>query len=311
VKLVSLVLALAMATLAASAQTPVARTLHIHISDVEGGQSGDRHAGGGEVVGVGQVDTGLGKDHVLVVDARITLDLSDVAALDVPTRVGMRSHLPFQVRLHLGHTVDHALVLDVVAAERALRHLVPTQVDVLGARAELVAELDLVEFDVEAVSHHQHTVGEHAGVLLQLAGDAGVIDGQAVPDLDPGVLAVVTGHVDRLEGHDVFDLGDVGGTHDAQDLVQAGVHAGAVEADLTLVAGFGQQLGHRLAGRVGMVLVAVPTVDPVGGGDDIDPGLKDFHVEVLVGEDTVEREHIRLGGDDLLDRAGRLHPDRR
>ena len=60
-----------------------------------------------------------------------------------------------------------------------------------------------------------------------------------------------------------------------------------------------------------MVLVAVPPVDPVGGGDDIDPGLKDFHVEVLVGEDAVEREHIGLGRDDLLDRAGRLHPDRR
>ena len=53
-------------------------------------------------------------------DARIALDLSDVAALDVPTGVGVRSHLPFQVRLHLGHTVDHALVLDVVPAERAL-----------------------------------------------------------------------------------------------------------------------------------------------------------------------------------------------
>src|SRR5271156_1585589 len=102
--------------------------------------SGHSHADGGEVVGVGQVDAGFGEDHVLVVDARVALYLSDVAALDVPARIGVRRHLPLQMRLDSWHAVDHALVLDVVASERALRHRVPTQVDVLGTRAEFVGE---------------------------------------------------------------------------------------------------------------------------------------------------------------------------
>ena len=55
-----------------------------------------------------------------------------------------------------------------------------------------------------------------------------------------------------------------------------------------------------------MVGVAVPSGDPVGGGDDIDPGLKHFHVEVLVGEDAVESQYIGFGGDDLVDAAGCL-----
>ncbi len=57
-----------------------------------------------------------------------------------------------------------------------------------------------------------------------------------------------------------------------------------------------------------MVGVAVPAGDPVRGGDDVDTGLENLHVEVLVGEDTVEGQHVGLGGDDLLDRAGRRHP---
>jgi hypothetical protein len=59
---------------------------------------------------------------------------------------------------------------------------------------------------------------------------------------------------------------------------------------------------------VRVVGVAVPPGDPVGGGDDIDARLKHFDVEVLVREHTVERHHIRLGGDDLLDGGGELHP---
>ena len=60
-----------------------------------------------------------------------------------------------------------------------------------------------------------------------------------------------------------------------------------------------------------MVLVAVPAGDPVGGGDDVDSGFEDLDVEVLVGEDAVEGQYVRLGGDDLLDGPGGRHPDRR
>src|SRR5262249_39492063 len=231
----------------------------------QGGHAGDRHADGGEVVRVGQVDAALREDHVLVVDAGVTLDVSDVAALDVPAGIGVRGHLPFQVRLDAGNPVDHALVLDVIGAQRSLGQRVPAQVDVLGARAQLVAELDLVECQVEAVGHHQHAVGEHAGVLFQLRRDARIVDRLAVSDLDPGVARVVAGHVDGLDGGDVLDLGDAGRADHAQDLVQARVHPGAVEGCAALFTGLGQQLGHGLARRVRVVLVAVPAGDPIGG----------------------------------------------
>ena len=60
-----------------------------------------------------------------------------------------------------------------------------------------------------------------------------------------------------------------------------------------------------------MVGVAMPAGDPVGGGDDVDAGFEHLHVEVLVGEDAVEGQHIRLGLDDLLDGAGGRHTDGR
>ena len=53
-----------------------------------------------------------------------------------------------------------------------------------------------------------------------------------------------------------------------------------------------------------MVLVSVVTGDPVRRRDDVDACLKDFHVEVLVGEYAVEGQYVWLGGDDLVDRPG-------
>jgi hypothetical protein len=122
---------------------------------------------------------------------------------------------------------------------------------------------------------------------------------------------VVTRHVDRLDGGDVLDLGDIGRTHHTQNLIETRVHAGAVEGGAALLAGLLQDLAYRLAGGVRMVGVAVPAGDPVGGGDDIDAGLKHFDVEVLVGEHAVKGHHVRFGGDDLLDTAGGLDSVRR
>ena len=218
-------------------------------------------------------------------------------------RFGVRRHLPFQVRLDARYAVDHALVLDVVAAEGTLGQRVPAQVDILGAGAEFSTELHLVELQPEAIGHHQHTVGEHPGVLLELRRDRRIINGQAVSHLDPGVPAVMAGHVDGFDGGDVLDLGDVGRTHHAQDLIDAGVHPGAVERRPALGARLGQQLADRSTGGVRMVGVAVPAGDPVGCRDDIDPRSKDFHVQVFVGEDAVEGEDIGFRGDDVVDRA--------
>ena len=53
-----------------------------------------------------------------------------------------------------------------------------------------------------------------------------------------------------------------------------------------------------------MVLVSVVTSDPVGCRDDVDARLKDFHVQILVGEHAVERQDVGLGRDDLVDRTG-------
>src|SRR5207342_1038148 len=63
------------------------------------------------------------------------------------------------------------------------------------------------------------------------------------------------------------------------------------------------------ARRVWVVGVAVPSGDPVGGGDDVDPGLEDLDVEVLVGEHAVEGQHVGFGGDDLVHRPGGHHAD--
>ncbi len=120
----------------------------------------------------------------------------------------------------------------------------------------------------------------------------------------------MAGDVDGLDGGDVLDLGDVGRAHHAQNLIDAGVHAGAVERRPALGARLGQQLRHRLAGGVRVVGVAVPAGDPVRRGDDIDPGLKDFHVQVLVGEDAVEGEDVGTRGDDVIDRPGGDDADR-
>ena len=142
------------------------------------------------------------------------VDLRDVAGLDVPPRFGERRHLPLEVHLDPRHAGDDTDVLEVAAAERALGQLVPAEVDVLGARAELVLEADLVELEVEAVGHEAHRVLEHARVLLEHPRNGGVLDRSAEADLDPGVDRVVAGHVDRLLAEDVLDLGDVGRVDD-------------------------------------------------------------------------------------------------
>lgn len=98
--------------------------------------------------------------------------------------------------------------------------------------------------------------------------------------------------------------------HDAEDLVEAGVHPGAIERHAVLLAGLLDDLGPGTAVGRGVVGVAVVAGDPVGGGDDVDAGFQDAHVEILVGKDAVEGQHIGLGGDDLLDRAGGDNPDR-
>ncbi len=113
-------------------------------------------------------------------------------------------------------------------------------------------------------------------------------------------------HVNRFQGSDVLDLGDVGRAHNTEDLVHSRVHAGAVERRTALLAGLGQQARDGLARRVRVVRVAVPPGDPVGGGDDVDARLENLYVEVLIGEDTMKGQDVRFGGDDFLDGAGRL-----
>lgn len=99
--------------------------------------------------------------------------------------------------------------------------------------------------------------------------------------------------------------------HDAEDLGQAGgVHPGPVEGRAALRAGLGDDLADLAPGVVRMVGVPVEAGDPVGGGHDVDPGLEDLNVQILVGEHAVEREHVGPCRDDLLDRPGRDHPDR-
>ena len=271
---------------------------------------GDGHADGGELRRVGEVDARCGEDHVLVVDLRVALDLGDVAALDLPAGVGVRRHLPLQVGLHARYAVDQALVLHVAAAEGPLGQLVPAQVDVLGAGAQLVGEDHLVELEAEAVGLHVDRVGEHRGVLLEHRRQVGVVHGEAVADLAPGVGRVVARDVDGLDRGDVLDVRDVRGADDAEDLVEPRVHPRAVERRAAPLARRGEDLAHRAARVVRMVGVAVEAGDPVRGGDDVDPGLEDAHVEVLVGEHPVEGHDVGPRGDDLLDRPGGGDADR-
>ena len=59
-----------------------------------------------------------------------------------------------------------------------------------------------------------------------------------------------------------------------------------------------------------MVLVSVVTSDPIGRRDDVDSRLKDFHVQIFIGEHAVERQDVGLGRDDLVDRTGCEYADR-
>src|SRR4029077_21218778 len=113
---------------------------------------------------------------------------------------------------------------------------------------------------------------------------------------------------DRLDTGHTLDVGDVGGVHDRQDLREARVHARAVERRTSARAGGRQNLGLRRA-VAAMIGVAVASGDPVGGGDDVDAGLQHLHIEVDVGPNTVERQAIRAGGQDLVDGAGRGDAD--
>ena len=56
--------------------------------------------------------------------------------------------------------------------------------------------------------------------------------------------------------------------------------------------------------------VAVVPGDPVGGGDDVDPGLQHPLVELDVGPNPVKGQAIRAGRQDLVDGAGRGDADR-
>ncbi len=273
------------------------------------GSAGDGHPDRREGLGRGEVGAGLGEDLVLALDPRVALDLGDVAALDVPVRIGVRGHLPLEVHLDAGHAGDDADVLEVAATERALGQVVPAEVDVLRAGAELGLEADLVELEVEAVGHEPHRVLEDPRVLLEHARHRRVLDRPAEADLDPGVDRVVAGDVDRLDRQDVLDLGDVGRVDDRQDLRQSGVHARAVEGGAAPLAGGLDHLGLGPARRVGVVGVAVVAGDPVGGGHDVDARLEHPLVELDVGEHAVEGDAVRLRRDELLEGARRHHAD--
>jgi len=53
-------------------------------------------------------------------DARVTLDFGDVAVLDLPARLGVPRHLPFEVHLDFRNPVDDALVFQVIGASEPL-----------------------------------------------------------------------------------------------------------------------------------------------------------------------------------------------
>jgi hypothetical protein len=133
--------------------------------------------------------------------------------------------------------VHPALELREAAADAALGQLPPAEVHVLGAGAELALEGRVVDRWVEAVGHHVDRVGEDGAALLEHAGHRRVVHGTPVADVLPGIDRVVAGDVDRLEHGDVIDPPHPGGRDDAQDLGQAGVHAGPVEGGACLAAG--------------------------------------------------------------------------
>ena len=240
---------------------------------------------------------------MLGVDARVTVDLGDVAPLDVPVRRGVRRHLPLEVHLDTWHTVDHSEVLQIAAAERPFGELVPAQIDVVGAGAQLVVEMHLVEFQVETVGHEANGVFEHAGVFLQHCGHPRIIHREPEADLVPGFDGVVARHVDRLLAQDPFDLSDVGRMHDGQDLCEPRIHAGAVERGSAAFAGLGDQLAFGASRRVWVVGDPVVAGDPVGGGDEVDARFEDGQVDVEVGKDPVEGDAVGLGGDEFVDRG--------
>ena len=185
-----------------------------------------------------EVGAGLGQDQVLAVDARVALDLGDVAALDVPVRIGVRRHLPLQVQLDPLDAVDRADVLRRATAQRPGGQLVPAQVDILGAGAEFVGERRPSSSSMSRQSAISRTPSSNTRVPSSRSrGTSGSSTGRPKPQFCPCLGRVVAGHVDRLDAGDILDVGDIGGVHDRQDLRQAGVHAGAVERRIAALAG--------------------------------------------------------------------------
>jgi hypothetical protein len=82
---------------------------------------------------------------VLAVDVGVADDLGDVAALNVPMRIGVWALLPFDVHLHPWCPIHHPAVAQTVGAQRSLRQLIPTKINVFGARSELIIEYHVVK----------------------------------------------------------------------------------------------------------------------------------------------------------------------
>ena len=188
---------------------------------------------------------------------QVALDLGDVAALNVPVRVVVRRDLPLQVELDAGDAVNLADILKRATAQRPGRQVVPAEVDILvHAPSSWKATSSSSISRQSAINRtpSSNTLVPSSRKPRHL----GVVDRSTEPAVGPGRGGMVAGHINRLDAGDVFDVGDIGGMHDREDLRQPGVHAGAVERRFTAQAGRLQNLG--LPGTAAVVGVAVVPV---------------------------------------------------
>jgi len=270
------------------------------------------HAQRCEVLGVHQAvgHAGGRQDHVLVDDHRVAVDGGDVAPADVPPRLGIRRHLPFEVHLDLRLATGHPLEFGQTASHRSLREPPPAEVDVFRAGPEFAPEDHVVDRQVQAVRHQVDRVGKDGAALLEQGGDLGIVHRSPVPDVLPCLDRVMAGDVDGLQDGDVLDISHAGRGDDAQDLGQAGVHPGSVEGGPTTLAGGFDQVGRFTARRMGVVEIAVVPGNPVGRGHDVDAVLEQGAEQIDVRPHAVEVHDVGLGVEHVFEIAGGDHPER-
>src|SRR3978361_380723 len=169
--------------------------------------TGDGHADGRHRAWIGDVRAWFWQNHMLAVNAGVTLDPGDVAALDLDLRAGLLRHRQFDDCLDAGNSVHPAEIAQPTRPQRALGPEVPAEVDVLDDRAQLVGEFGgTVEFDAETIGQQVDAVGIYPGSHFEHPRNRRIVHWAGEPAVLPGTHGMVAGGVDGVVAREARQL---------------------------------------------------------------------------------------------------------